>query len=81
MAAKSTTAGTPLQKGDPRSWSSTLAGLKATSTPSRCCCCQSSRRSTSFCSTWKPSQLRTADSSSTRIEKGSRPAAETARFA
>ena len=66
MAARSTTAGTPV-----KSCMSTRAGLNGIST---CCLLvftQSTIFSTSASVQWKPSALRTADSSNTLIEYGS----------
>lgn len=57
-----------------KSWRSTRAGLKAISTSLPCRDCQSSSASTSRFLTWKPSQWRTADSSSTRTANGKWPA-------
>lgn len=51
----------------------TLAGIKGISTFCFWLFSQSKIFSTSFDFTWKPSQLRTADSSSTLIENGRRP--------
>ena len=66
IAARSTTAGTPV-----KSCNTTRAGLKGTSSSAGLAAFQFARFRTSASVTWYPSQFRSTASSKTRIEKGS----------
>jgi len=65
MAARSTTTGTPV-----KSCNSTLAGLNGTSALIPGAAVQAARFLTSCSVTSEPSQFRSTDSSSTRIDSG-----------
>ena len=67
MAARSTSAGTPV-----KSWSTTRAGRKGTSRRAGLAGAQAASAATSSSVTVRPSTPRSSASRSTRMEKGSR---------